>query len=256
MTGLVEAGALSPAEAMRLLTLDAAVTFALSDDGRILGENDPDRSPGPRLFLAGCPGGNLVRLRHDVDEATADRIRAVVADMPAWCDPAVPPPGLPRLADLLARDGPGEAPGAAVIHALPHDLAGGVPARIVRSDTPEGDRLLVRLARDGMPAALAAAGFVGVGDFWAPWCVAIEGEAIAAMAFAARTGPQGVSIGVYTFPGFRGRGLAAAVTADWARLPALAGRALFYSASWSNTSSLRVVERLGLPRIGVSVRIT
>jgi hypothetical protein len=246
---------MSPTEAMDLLTLDAAATFAHSGTGRILRENDPDRSPGPRLFLAGCPGGNLLRLRHDVGEATAARIRALLEDEPAWDDPDIRPACLSELAGLLSRDGPAEVMGSAVIHALPHGLACATAARIVRGDTEDGARLLARLARDGMPPALTEAGFVGVGDFWAPWCVALEGGEIAAMAFAARTGGQGASIGVYTFPGFRGRGLAAAVTAAWANLPSLAGRALFYSALWANASSLRVIERLGLPRIGVSVRI-
>jgi hypothetical protein len=246
---------MTPAGAMELLALDAAATFARSGTGRILHENDPDRSPGPRLFLAGCPGGNLVRLRLDVGEAVGVRIRALVAAAPPWNDPDLRPACLPELADLLSRDRPAEVMGSAVIHALPRGLAYVTDARIVRGDTEDGARLLARLARDGMPPALMEAGFVGVGDFWAPWCVALEGGEIAAMAFAARTGRLGMSIGVYTFPGFRGRGLAAAVTAAWANLPGLAGRALFYSALWENASSLRVIERLGLPRVGVSVRI-
>jgi hypothetical protein len=244
-----------PAEALRLLALDAETTFSLSGAGRILGENDPDGSPGPRLYLAGCPGGALVRLRHDVDPAIAPRIEALVAEQPVWCDPEAPPACLPRLLDLLARDGPAEASGPAVIHLLPRAPPCAASFRIVRSDTPEGDELLAWLAREGIPPALMTAGFVGVGDFWPPWCVALEDGEIAAIAFAARTGRQGASIGVYTFPGFRGRGLAAAVAADWSNLPGLAGRTLFYSALRANASSLRVVARLGLPRIGVSVRI-
>jgi hypothetical protein len=157
--------------------------------------------------------------------------------------------------DLLPRAAPSPDLDIEVIHALPTGLAYGPPARSVRSDTAEGDRLLARLARDGMPAALIRAGFVGISDFWAPWSVVVEGDEIAAMAFAARSGDRAASIGVYTFPGFRGRGLAAAVTADWTRLPGLGGRALFYSASRTNTSSRRVIERLNLPRVGVGIRI-
>lgn len=246
---------MSPAEALRLLTLDAAATFDISGDRRIRGENDPDRSPGPRLFLAGGPGGNLVRLRHDVGEETAARMLSRVADEPPWCDPHIRPACLADLVDLLAREGPVEVMGSAVIHALPPGLPVASLAKIVRSETQEGARLLARLARDGMPQALIEAGFVGVADFWSPWCVAMKDDRIAAMAFAARTGGKSASIGVYTFPGFRGRGLAAAVTADWANHPGLAGRALFYSALSANASSLRVIERLGLPRIGVSLRV-
>ena len=244
---------MSAAEALRLLARDAAATFDLTADGRILGENDPDRSPGPRLFLAGCPGGNLVHLRHEV--AAAARIQALVAAEPPWADPELRPACLPELTALLSREAPVEVMGSAVIHTLPRGLVFTTSASIVRSETEQGDRLLARLARDGMPPALTEAGFIGGGDFWAPWCVALEEGQIGAMAFAARTGRRGAAIGVYTFPAFRGRGLAAAVTADWANLPGLAGRALFYSALFANTSSLRVIERLGLPRVGTSLRI-
>jgi predicted GNAT family acetyltransferase len=115
--------------------------------------------------------------------------------------------------------------------------------------------MLSRLAEQGMPQSLREAGFVGVGDFWEPWCVAFDGGEIASMAFAARIGVFGAGIGVYTFPGFRGRGLGASVTASWSSLPSLRGRDLFYSALTTNTSSRRVTDRLGLARIGASVRI-
>ncbi|HUY39709.1 MAG TPA: GNAT family N-acetyltransferase, partial [Candidatus Binataceae bacterium] len=97
--------------------------------------------------------------------------------------------------------------------------------------------------------------FKGVGDFWEPWCVAVEREEIAAIAFAARLGDSGAEIGVYTFPNFRARGFAAAVTASWSLMPQLDGRALFYSTARSNRSSQRVAARLGLRMIGASVSI-
>ena len=49
------------------------------------------------------------------------------------------------------------------------------------------------------------------------------------MAFAARLGVSGAELGVYTFPKYRGRGLAAAVTAAWSSMPSLNQHALFYS---------------------------
>ncbi len=77
----------------------------------------------------------------------------------------------------------------------------------------------------------------------------------AAVAFAARLGAQGADVGVYTFPAFRGRGLAVAVTTVWSSLPALSDRALFYSTHRTNASSRRVAERLGLRRVGLSLRV-
>ncbi len=106
-----------------------------------------------------------------------------------------------------------------------------------------------------MPPALHEAGFKSIADLWEPWCVAVEGEEVAAIAFAARLGVIGAEIGVYTFPGFRSRGFAAAVTAEWSSIPSLDGRALFYSTSRSNRSSQRVAARLGLRIIGASVGI-
>jgi predicted GNAT family acetyltransferase len=103
------------------------------------------------------------------------------------------------------------------------------------------------------------AGFKSVVDLWEPWCVAVERDEIASIALAARRGEigakAGAEIGVYTFPGFRGRGFAAAVTASWSSMPSLSERALFYSTARSNRSSQRVAARLGLQMIGASVSI-
>ncbi|MGH7925599.1 MAG: GNAT family N-acetyltransferase, partial [Candidatus Binatus sp.] len=108
-----------------------------------------------------------------------------------------------------------------------------------------------------MPGYMVEAGFKSVADFWEPWCVALDGNdgEIASMAFAARLGDAGAEIGVYTFPKYRGRGLAAAVTASWSSMPSLNRRALFYSTAKSNRSSQQVAARLGLRRIGASIRI-
>jgi predicted GNAT family acetyltransferase len=76
------------------------------------------------------------------------------------------------------------------------------------------------------------------------------------VAFAARLSKAGACLGVVTVPAFRGKGYAAAVTAEWSRLPSLKSRALFYSTDQSNTSSQRVVARLGLRFLGASLRLT
>lgn len=226
-----------------------AATFGLTGEGRIAFENEPQPSPGPRLFVAGCAGGQVVLARQDVDEAVAARARALAAT--PWSDLDAPHPRLDDLAALF----PGGEVSRALIYRLPRGVAFEAQAAFVESETVEGDRLLARLARDGVPPHLVEAGFVGLEDFWTPWCVALAGGEIAAMAFAARLGEQGAEIGVYTFPGYRGRGLGAAVTARWAALPELAGRALFYSTLTDNISSQKVAARLGLPRLGSSFRI-
>jgi hypothetical protein len=240
-----------PGADLRALEIDAAATFVLSPDGRIVHENEPGSPAGPRLFVGGCRDGQVVLVRHDVEAATAAQVRELVEASPSWFASGVPHPALDALTALLAP----ASVTAAIIYRLPHDLAFEADAVFVEGGTPQGDRLLARLAEEGMPPLLVEAGFVGLDDFWAPWCVAlVEGE-IAAMAFAARLGEGGAEIGVYTFPPYRGRGLAAAVTARWSGLPELAGRMLFYSTLTTNLSSQRVAARLALPRLGASFRI-
>ena len=244
-----------PAEDLRLLRLHIASMFALSPTGRILRESEPDNSPGPRLFFAGCAGGNLVRARHDVSDRTVLDAVALTEAEPPWRDPDILPDCLDGLVALMSRDAAAEAATPALIYRLPNGLAYDSGATIVRSDRAEGARLLARLTGQGMPPHLVQAGFVGLDDFWEPWCAAMEGREIAALAFAARIGAGAMDVGVYTFPGFRGRGLAAAVTAAWSFLPGVAKHTLFYSHLATNLSSGRVAARLGLRRIGVSVRI-
>jgi hypothetical protein len=78
-------------EALRRLVVDCETKFVLAQSGRILRENDPDRSAGPRLFIAGCPVGNLARVRHDVSDRIAERMLDLLAAEPPWLKPAARP---------------------------------------------------------------------------------------------------------------------------------------------------------------------
>lgn len=231
------------------LARGAAASFVLTDAGRILRENDPDHSAGPRLAMLGCASGNLAFVRHDVPEP--DVVVHAATHAPPWFRPDT----LPACLDALtARLAPVTSVEPSLVFALPPALRA-ADARIVCSGTAEGDALLAALARDGMPEHLVEAGFVGPGDFWAPWCALKDGGEIAAMAFAARLGAAAAEVGVYTFPGWRGRGFAAAVTTAWSGLPELRDRELFYSCLATNVSSRRVAARLRLEHIGMGLRI-
>jgi hypothetical protein len=245
-----------PISDLELLALDLDASFLMTASGRIDKVNSPEREPAPRCVLAGCRTGNLVRLRHDVGEATARDIAALLKDQPPWFDPAAAPPCLPGLIRLLSREAPVATVSRGVIYTLSHGLRSPAPsATLVCGDEPERRTLLERLAREGMPQGAVDAGFRGVGDFWPPWCAALEGGDIAAVAFAARLGASAAEVGVYTLPDYRGRALAAAVTARWSSLAELADRRLFYSTQVTNRSSQRVAERLGLARLGASLAL-
>ncbi len=107
----------------------------------------------------------------------------------------------------------------------------------------------------GMPEGLFSMGFQGAADLWAPWCAAVVDGEVASVAFAARLSEVGAELGLATAPAFRGRGLAAAVTAAWSRLPSLRTRTLFYSTASDNRASQRVAARLGLTLRGTTLRV-
>lgn len=164
-----------------LLKANVGSTFVIPADGRIAFENEPTPLPGPRLFLSGCRAGNQVVLRHDVGARTARAVEDLVANEPPWFDAASDPACLGELIALMARDTPAENVSRSMIYRLPHGLTFASETRILRSDTAEGLDWLATLAQAGMPQHLLDAGFLGAGDFWTPWCVALEGETIAAM---------------------------------------------------------------------------
>ena len=240
---------------MRLLAIDVASNFVFSGGRRIVSERDPEYAPAPRVFFAGCAGGNIALVRRDLRRSTARDVLALLALEPPWTDPAVSLRSLEEIRELLSNEAPVQAVNPTFIYILPHGLRYESDAMIVRSDSREGKRLLVRLAQEGMPRSLVEAGFRGIRDFWKPWCVALEGRDIASIAFGGRIGRLGAEVGVYTFPGFRGRGMGAAVTAAWSSMASLRGRALFYSALETNVSSQRVASRLRLRQLGAGIRI-
>lgn len=240
-----------------LLEIQAATMFVPAAGDRILRENDPDRSPGPRLYLGGCVTGNIVRIRHDVGDETARAITALAAEEPPLLDADHPPRHLNEYVCLLEAEEPVRERAAGLVY----QLSGGIAYErrqdvpITFSGTPEGDRLLQALAEQGMLRTLVEVGFVAVTEFWEPRCVGFSGGEIASIAFAARLGPAGADAGLNTMPRFRGQGFGPAVAAAWASHPSLSGRTLFYSTDRTNRASRSVAEKLGLRFIGASLRL-
>jgi len=255
------------ADDLARLERDVADSLVLSASGRIeagsatasgprRATTPSQRSPGPRLYFAGGAAGNLVHTRHDVNEETTRAVLALAEAAAPWSDPDAPPDCLNDIVALLGRDGPVEVNGPEIVFRLPNGLNVDHAATLVQSDTADGERLLARLAREGLPKSLVHAGFLSLGDFWWPWCVAMQGRDIAAMAFTPRLGETGAEIGVFTFPAYRSRGFAAAATAGWSSLASLEGLDLIYSTRLTNRSSRLVAGRLGLHVIGARVRFS
>jgi hypothetical protein len=239
-----------------LLAIQLRTLFILTSTGRIDRENDPDCSPGPRLWLAGCESGNVVAVRYDVSDRVAAEIAALTVAEPSFITWNSPPRYLDRYVDLLCRDAPVSQKTFGLIHKLPHHLPYKSNAELIDDQSHEGQRVHEFLSTHGMPDGLAELGFRSASDLWRPWCMARVAGDVASVAFAARISEVGAELGVATVKSLRGRGYAAAAVAGWSGLPTLQSRELFYSVDGSNVSSQRVVARLGLRSLGASLRLS
>jgi len=220
-----------------------------------VGENDPDCSPGPRFWLAGSPEHNLFGLRDDLSHDLVATVNDLAATEPPLTHSATPQ-HLARYLSLFCSDKATAAHDLGLIYELPHAHPYISTARLISSESSEGQDLVRSWRSVGVPDNLFELGFREVADFWAPWCAAmVEGE-VASLAFAARLADNGAELGLVTTKAFRGQGFAAAATAGWTRLPTLRSRTLFYSTDRDNISSQRVAERLGLHLRGASLRIS
>ncbi|UKD14763.1 GNAT family N-acetyltransferase [Burkholderia aenigmatica] len=236
------------------LEIDYRTLFRLHPDRRIARENDPDCSPTPRFWLGRCADGNLAGVRADVPAAVADELARLADSEPLVTD-RTPPAHLGRYLALLA---PVPHWNIGLVYTLPHALGFDADARVtlIDGDSDAGRHLLHKLSTHGMPESLCSMGFRSAADLWAPWCAAVVDGEVASVACAARLSDVGAELGLATAPAFRGRGLAAAVTAAWSRLPSLQTRTLFYSTDSDNRASQRVASRLGLTLRGTTLRVT
>lgn len=215
------------------------------------------------MWLAGCAEGNVVRFRADVDEPTARQIEALVAQEPPTVLPESLPVHLNEYLALLSRDASSVEVSRDITFIFPsveddepeNDLMTELRVRLVTSDAEDGAELVARLRAEGMPQSLIEMGFVSTDDFWAPWCVVVDGEDIVSVAFTARLSANGAEAGVATPPPFRGRGFATLATRCWSRLEPLRGHSLFYSTDAANISSQRVAQRLRLDFLGPGISI-
>lgn len=241
---------------LELLTIDYRTLFVTTSSGQIVRHNDPDRLPGPLLWLAGCEAGNVAGVHTELAEDIAAEIMSLVATEPPLYTPDACPRHLNRYISLLSHKGNPPKQSRGLIYELPHGLEYGGSPELIVSETAEGQRLYASFEEYGMPAGLRDLGFHDASHLWGPWCVALHDDDVASVAFAARLSEVGAELGIATVHPLRGRGYAAAATAGWSRLPSLQSRALFYSTDQTNVSSQRVAGRVGLRLIGCSLRLS
>jgi hypothetical protein len=214
-----------------LIEMQLEVLLARDERGRLVSTRDPEARPAPRFFLGRSAERNVWAVRADVDPSTCaalDRLCMAEPMLGAPCEEAGPP-CRERVIELL---GPIEAEWRGPAFVIPEDLPDDSRARVVsfdegtawRSAFPwlaehfDASSPVVIAFDDGRPAAVCHS---------PRGCTAVASEA-----------------GVVTLEAHRGRGLATAAVACWARAVQRSGRAALYSTSWENVASRRVARRI------------
>lgn len=215
-----------------LIEIQLGVLFARSPSGDLIATRDAVPRAAPRVFLGRSREANAWAVRGDVEPVLRGKLERLLAAEPRW-------------------DG-GDSRAWPRCRARVHELLSPVasehrgPAYVLDAELPRDDR-----ARE----ILLAERFAWQAAF--PW-LAEEFEAVAPVAIAFAEGepaaichaPRGVTAaaaeaGVETLERFRGRGLATAAVACWARAVRRRGRLALYSTSWGNEASQAVARRLG-----------
>jgi hypothetical protein len=226
-----------------VLELELSTLYVRTADGRL----ERDRLASPAAF-------------------SAPPLVAVASgrDGPVWaCSAALPAPIVAEVDALLRREPAidatvGWSPGVAdeVLARLPDPASRRVstgPSYVAPVDRghmpPVAPAIELRTSTDTDLAEIAPLLPERDAILDPPWVVAlVDGEA-AAVCETARSAPESVEAGVWTYEAHRRRGLATLVTARWLDLVSN-DRTAFYSTSAVNLGSQGVARRLGLTPIG------
>ena len=183
----------------------------------------------------------------EVPEALVAELTGVFDAAAPAGSPGEPPPALEPCRRVLDTGGRSVRCKSGPSFIFPEDTAFRSEARLERSDQGNHDTLRGANPGNWHPVEWDELldGRLG------PWTMAVEGGLV--LSICHTPGPMtenAAECGVWTHPGFRGRGYGAAVTWDWAAIVRPSGRHLFYSTDTENLSSQRLARRLGLRPLG------
>jgi RimJ/RimL family protein N-acetyltransferase len=205
--------------------------FVRDARGDLLAVRDASRRPAPRLFLGRSAEGNVWAFRAGVEPALREELAELLD-------------AEPRPIALRADDAPRCRSRVRALLA-PVEAEHRGPAYVLDAALPCDGRAreIEPSERDAWSAAFPwlAAELEAV----APVAIAFERGEPAAICHSARgLGAHVAEAGVETLEAFRGRGLATAAVACWARAVRRRGRAALYSTAWDNEASQGVARRL------------
>lgn len=232
---------------LELINLHVRALFTHDERARLLFVNEPDSAviPASRMFLGRTRAGNVWRFRADLPEALCEELAMLCADEPTVSlDFNEPPRHLENYIRLLRQ------------HAPVRDVSGGgltyrfteyrMPSKSLAAVTEKNAEVL----RGGFEKLIEEL------PAWQPFVAFVEEDRAVSVCRSARITREAHEAGVETLPDFRGKGYAAIVTAEWARLVRAADAIPLYSTSWENAASQAVAQKLKLKCYGVNFGIT
>ena len=198
----------------------------LDRDGREIGVDG--------ITIAVCEEGQVMWVGADVPEAVADELRVTFdrAERPRDSgdsrDPNAPPAALEPSRRILERVGGPVRCDAGPSYLFPPETRFASAAAIARSDSPTS-AVRMNTLRGGNPGNWDPIEWDELlGGRLGPWAIAMDSGVVVSICHTARPlAARAAECGVWTRPGFRGRGHAAAVTSEWAALVRAKGRSLF-----------------------------
>jgi GNAT acetyltransferase-like protein len=214
-----------------LIEIQLDVLFTRTARGELLVTRDPSPRPAPRVFLGRSADANVWAVHRDVDSATKVELARVLSAEPRLLgtDFARGPECSARVRGLLSP--------AAV------EFRG--PAYVLSEELPRDDRAREITAGESSEWREAFPWLTKEFAAVAPVVIAFEAGQPAAICHSARgLSTAAAEAGVETVEHFRGRGLATAAVACWARAVQRRGRFALYSTSWENKASQAVARRL------------
>ena len=226
-----------------LIELQLDVLLARDAQGRSTVTRDPSARPAPRLFLGRSAEGNVWAVRDDVDAETRNALEQLCRSEPPLARPDAPRP--PQCRErALALLAPVETEWRGPAYVLPSELPCDPRAREVTADEAVDFGDAFSWLAEEYPSIQ-------------PVTIAFESGEPASICHSPRGWTADVAeAGVETLERFRGRGLATAAVACWARAVQRAGRLALYSTSWDNAASQALARRLGARLYGEDWHLT
>lgn len=217
--------------------------FTHDDGGRLCLVNEPDGAEAPRFFLGRTAEGNIRRFRFDLPQNFVEQLEALCLEEPATGDLRQEPAHFSEYLRLFETHSPVQKISMGPAYIFP-DKIKRQPRKAVIVTSENLDVLSAGL-EEWIPDVPYRRPFLAILH---------EGRAVS-VCCSVRITSESHEAGVETLEAFRGNGLAADVTVQWANEVRKMGAMPLYSTSWENAASQSVAKKMGLVQYGTDFHV-